>query len=202
MSQVLPRRVLVAVAILTLLGAALALAVATRPQTAQAQAGPAHDTEVFSNIVLATNSIGEIHLGPGTGSVDVLGAGCNPAGPRGGGNIPGQMVTDFRTTETILRVFHLNGTVLANKPVRFTCTVDFGEAASPVTAALPRQELPSIAARRTATATARDDLQEGPSHHHDDHEHETQTHQQQQSQEDDRHDVPDHGRLLKGLDRQ
>src|SRR6266498_3702323 len=75
MSQVLPRRVLVAVAILTLLGAALALAVATRPQTAQAQAGPAHDTEVFSNIVLATNSIGEIHLGPGTGSVDVLGAG-------------------------------------------------------------------------------------------------------------------------------
>src|SRR6266702_257893 len=28
--------------------------------------------------------------------------------------------------------------------------------ASPVTAALPRQELPSIAARRTATATARD----------------------------------------------
>src|SRR6266545_4846593 len=109
MSQVLPRRVLVAVAILTLLGAALALAVATRPQTAQAQAGPAHDTEVFSNIVLATNSIGEIHLGPGTGSVDVLGAGCNPAGPRGGGNIPGQMVTDFRTTETILRVFHLNG---------------------------------------------------------------------------------------------
>src|SRR6266545_4171615 len=84
MSQVLPRRVLVAVAILTLLGAALALAVATRPQTAQAQAGPAHDTEVFSNIVLATNSIGEIHLGPGTGSVDVLGAGCNPAGRRGG----------------------------------------------------------------------------------------------------------------------
>src|SRR6266545_3578732 len=88
MSQVLPRRVLVAVAILTLLGAALALAVATRPQTAQAQAGPAHDTEVFSNIVLATNSIGEIHLGPGTGSVDVLGAGCNPAGPRGGGGHP------------------------------------------------------------------------------------------------------------------
>src|SRR6266542_3467780 len=87
MSQVLPRRVLVAAAILTLLGAALALAVATRPQTAQAQAGPAHDTEVFSNIVLATNSIGEIHLGPGTGSVDVLGAGCNPAGPRGGGSI-------------------------------------------------------------------------------------------------------------------
>jgi len=47
--------------------------------------------------------------------------------------------------------------------------------ASPVTAALPRQELPSIAARRTATATVRDDLQKGPSHHHDDHERETQT---------------------------
>lgn len=143
MSQVLPRRVLVAVAILTLLGAALALAVATRPQTAQAQAGPAHDTEVFSNIVLSTNSIGEIHLGPGTGSVDVLGAGCNPAGPRGGGNIPGQMVTDFRTTETILRVFHLNGTVLASKPVRFTCTVDFGEAVSP-TAATAASRLHSL----------------------------------------------------------
>jgi hypothetical protein len=134
MSQVLSRRVLVAFAILTLLGAALALAVATRPQTAQAQAGPAHDTEVFSNIVLATNSTGVIHLGAGTGGADVLGVGCNPAGPRSGANIPGQMVTDFQTAETILRVFHLNGTVLANQAVRFTCTVDFGEAVSPTAA--------------------------------------------------------------------
>jgi hypothetical protein len=127
--------VLAITAILTLVAAALALAVATRPQPAQAQAGPAHDTEVIANIVLSTNASGEIHLGPGTGSADLPGVGCNPAGPRGGANIPGQMVTDFQGPETILRVFHLNGTVLANTPVRFTCTVDFGEGISPTAAA-------------------------------------------------------------------
>lgn len=135
MSQVLSRRVLVAFSILILIAAAVAMAVVTRSQPAQAQAGPAHDTEVIANIVLATNSSGEIHLGAGTGSADVLGAGCNPAGPRGGANIPGQMVTDFQSAETILRVFHLNGTVLANHAVRFTCTVDFGEAVTPTAAA-------------------------------------------------------------------
>jgi hypothetical protein len=134
MSLVLSRRALVAAAILSLIAAAFALAVVTRPQQAQAQAGPAHDTEVFSNVVISTNSTGEIHLGPGTGSADVLGFGCNPAGPRGGANIPGQLVTDFQGTETILRVFRINGTVLANRAVRFTCTVDFGEAVSPTAA--------------------------------------------------------------------
>jgi hypothetical protein len=135
MSQVLPRRVLVVLAILTLVAAAFALALTTRPQQAQAQAGVAHDTEVIANLVFTTNSRGEIHLGPGTGSASVPGVGCNPAGPRGGGNIPGQLVTDFQPAETILRVFHINGTVLANQPVRFTCTVDFGDAITPAGAA-------------------------------------------------------------------
>jgi hypothetical protein len=140
MSQVLSRRLLVVVAILALLAAAYALAVAARPEQAQAQSGFARDTEVIANIVLSTNSRGEIFLGNGTGSNDVLGASCAPAGPRGGGNIPGQMVSDFQPTQLILRVFHLNGTVLANTPVRFSCTVDFGDAPpSPtLTAAITR----------------------------------------------------------------
>jgi hypothetical protein len=131
MSNLLPRRGLAVAAILTLVAAALALALATRPQPAKAQAGPAHDTEVIANLVDNTNASGEIHLGPGTGSNDLPGVGCNPAGPRTGGNIPGQLVTDFQGAETILRVFHLNGTVLANQSVRFTCTVDFGEGTTP-----------------------------------------------------------------------
>jgi hypothetical protein len=135
MSYLLSRRGLAVAAILTLVVAALALALATRPQPAEAQAGPAHDTEVFSNIVLPTNASGEIHLGLGTGSNDVLGVGCNPAGPRSGGNIPGQVVSDFQAAETILRVFRVNGTVLANQAVRFTCTVDFGEGTTPAATA-------------------------------------------------------------------
>jgi hypothetical protein len=131
MSLVLSRRVLVVAAILALVAAAFGLALATRPQVAQAQAGPAHDTEVIANIVAPTDSRGEIHLGIGTGSAFVPGAACNPAGPRGGSNIPGQMVSDFQSDELVLRVFHLNGTVLANTNVRFTCTVDFGEGAPP-----------------------------------------------------------------------
>jgi hypothetical protein len=135
MPHVLSRRVLATAAILTLVAAAFALALATRPQPAGAQAGPAHDTEVIANLVTSTNASGEIHLGPGSGSADVLGVGCNPAGPRGGANIPGQMVTDFQSGETILRVFRINGTVLANRAVRFSCTVDFGEGVSPAAAA-------------------------------------------------------------------
>jgi hypothetical protein len=131
MSHLLSRRVLAVTAILTLVAAALALALAARPQPAEAQPGPAHDTEVLANLVLGTNGSGEIHLGPGSGSNDVLGVGCNPAGPRTGGNIPGQIVTDFQAAETILRVFRVNGTVLANQLVRFTCTVDFGVGTTP-----------------------------------------------------------------------
>jgi hypothetical protein len=131
MSNLLSRRGLAVAAILTLVAAALALALATRPQPAEAQAGPARDTEVLVNIVLSTNASGEIHLGPGTGLLDLPGIGCNPAGPRSGGNIPGQVVTDVQVPETILRVFRINGTVLANRAVRFTCTVDFGEGTTP-----------------------------------------------------------------------
>jgi hypothetical protein len=127
MSTLLPRRGLAVAAILTLVAAALALALATKPEPAKAQAGPAHDTEVLANLVLSTNASGEIHLGAGSGFNDLPGIGCNPAGPRTGGNIPGQLVSDVQAAETVLRVFHLNGTVLANKSVRFTCTVDFGE---------------------------------------------------------------------------
>ena len=135
MSYLLSRRGLAVAAILTLVAAALALALATRPQPAEAQAGPAHDTEVISNIVVSTNASGDIHLGLGSGSDDVLGLGCNPAGPRSGGNIPGQVVSDFQAAETILRVFRVNGTVLANQAVRFTCTVDFGEGITPAATA-------------------------------------------------------------------
>jgi hypothetical protein len=131
MSHLLSRRVLAVAAILTLVAAALALALAARPQPAEAQPGPAHDTEVFSNLVFGSNGSGEIHLGAGTGSNDVLGVGCNPAGPRTGGNIPGQMVTDVQPFETVLRVFRVNGTVLANQSVRFSCTVDFGVGTTP-----------------------------------------------------------------------
>jgi len=127
MSNLLSRRGLAVATILTLVTAALALALATRPQSAKAQAGPAHDTEVLANLVLNTNASGEIHLGAGSGSNDLPGIGCNPAGPRTGSNIPGQLVSDVQGAETVLRVFHTSGTVLANKAVRFTCTVDFGE---------------------------------------------------------------------------
>jgi hypothetical protein len=129
MSTLLSRRGLAVATILTLVAAALALALATRPQPANAQAGPAHDTEVISNIVDPTNASGEIHLGFGFN--DVPGIGCNPAGPRTGGNIPGQLVTDVQASDTILRVFHTNGTVLANQSVRYTCTIDFGEGVTP-----------------------------------------------------------------------
>jgi hypothetical protein len=139
MSNLLSRRGLAVAAILTLVAAALALALAARPQPAKAQAAPAHDTEVIPNLVFSTNASGEIHLGAGTGSDDLPGVGCNPAGPRTGSNIPGQLVTDFQGPETVLRVFHLNGTVLANRAVRVTCTVDFGEGTAPAgTAAVNR----------------------------------------------------------------
>jgi hypothetical protein len=128
MSQVLNRRMLVAVAILALVASAYALAVAARPEQAQAQTGFARDTEVIANIVNTTNSRGEIHLGPGTGSNDSIGASCAPAGPRGGPDIPGQLVSDYTRTEMILRAFRINGSVLANRTIRFSCTVDFGDA--------------------------------------------------------------------------
>ena len=140
MSQVLNRRMLVAVAILALVASAYALAVTARPERAQAQTGFARDTEVIANLVMRTNSRGELHLGTGTGSNDSIGASCAPAGPRGGPDIPGQLVSDYGRTEMVLRAFRINGSVLANRSVRFSCTVDFGDAppTPAATAALTR----------------------------------------------------------------
>jgi hypothetical protein len=142
--HILPRRVLLAlVLIVALVTAGLAAWTLSRPGPARAQELVAHDTEVFANLVDTTDSSGNIHLG--FGSDDVFdGPACSPTGPRTGSNIPAQLVTDVQATDTIMRAFRQNGTVLASRGVRFTCTIDFGPAPGAPTAATIRAKLKGL----------------------------------------------------------
>jgi hypothetical protein len=93
-----------AVLLVALLAAAAAL-VEARTATAQ----PATVTIVESNIAI-TPSNGHFDFGPGTGANDgIVGVACTGAFPRGGGNIPGQVVTQLTATSTLLRVLQQNG---------------------------------------------------------------------------------------------
>jgi hypothetical protein len=93
-----------AVVLVALLAAAAAL-VGARAATAQA----ATVTVVESNIAI-TPANGHFDFGPGTGANDgIVGVACTGAFPRGGGNIPGQVVTQLTATSTLLRVLQQNG---------------------------------------------------------------------------------------------
>jgi hypothetical protein len=143
-SHILPRRALLAVLLtLALIAVGLVTWTLSRPGPAGAQELVAHDTEVFANVVATTDASGNIHLG--FGSNDVFdGPACSPAGPRTGPNIPGQLVTDVQATDTIVRAFRPNGTVLAGRGVRFTCTIDFGPAPGAPTATAVRTKLKGL----------------------------------------------------------
>ena len=127
MPQTMSRRPLaMAVALILIVAAAAAVAL-QRPNPANAQ--QAQDTEVFSNLAI-TPSNGNFSFGPGTGTVDgILGIDCSGAFPRGGPNIPAQVVTELQATQTQLRVLHNNGTPLTAS-VAVNCTVWFGPAAA------------------------------------------------------------------------
>jgi hypothetical protein len=78
---------------------------------------------VISNFpVLATN--GHSNLPEFSGSGDgVLGVACTGASPRGGPNIPAQVITQLRSDLTYLRILHNNGTPL-DGTVRINCVLE------------------------------------------------------------------------------
>ena len=121
------RRPLTVVVALILIVAAAAAVALQRPGPANAQ--QAQDTEVFSSLFI-TPSSGNFSFGPGTGSNDgIFGIDCSGSFPRGGPDIPAQVVTELQATETLLRVLHNNGTPLTGS-VAVNCTVWFGPAAA------------------------------------------------------------------------
>ncbi|HEX2373672.1 MAG TPA: hypothetical protein VHO93_06795 [Actinomycetota bacterium] len=93
----------------------------SRPDPAGAQV--ATSTGVISNFpVLATN--GHSNLPEFSGSGDgVLGVACTGASPRGGPNIPAQVITQLRSDLTYLRILHNNGTPL-DGTVRINCVLE------------------------------------------------------------------------------
>jgi hypothetical protein len=121
MSTGVPRgRLAVAVVAVVVGGLAVAL-VAGRPWAARAQA--ASTVGVISSLeVLATN--GNANLPECSGYNDgVLGVACTGAAPRGGPNIPAQVVTELRPDLTRLRILHNNGTPL-NGTVQVNCVLE------------------------------------------------------------------------------
>jgi hypothetical protein len=114
------RRLAVLVLGLAVVALAASLAI-SRPRSAGAQAATA--TGVISNLpVLATN--GNSNLPEFSGSNDgVLGVACTGASPRGGPNIPAQVVTQLRPDLTYLRILHNTGTPL-NGTVRINCVLE------------------------------------------------------------------------------
>jgi|Tabmets5t2r1_1033131.scaffolds.fasta_scaffold97216_1 hypothetical protein len=121
-------RPLVMVAALVLILAAAAAVALQRPGPANAQ--EAQDTEVLSGLFIDPSS-GNFSFGPGTGFEDgIFGIDCSGSFPRGGPDIPAQVVTELQATQTVLRVLHNNGTPLTGE-VAVNCTVWFGPAAAP-----------------------------------------------------------------------
>jgi hypothetical protein len=113
-----------AVLLVALLAAAAAL-VGARTATAQ----PASVTIVESNIAI-TPANGHFDFGPGTGANDgIVGVACTGAFPRGGGNIPGQVVTQLTATSTLLRVLQQNGSPVSVGVV-VNCSYEAAEAAA------------------------------------------------------------------------
>ena len=114
----------IALAVGLLLAAAAGTFAAASLPSASAQE-PLEQTFVFSGIPV-TASNGFASLGPGTGFDDgVLGAACTGASPLSGSpNVPGQVVTELRGTQTQLRILHTNGATM-NGTVLVNCALDF-----------------------------------------------------------------------------
>jgi hypothetical protein len=108
---------------LLMAAAAGAVAVAAMP-SASAQE-PASQVFVFSSIPVSASN-GFASLGAGSGTNDgVLGAACTGASPLGGSaNVPAQVVTELRGTQTALRILRSNGTTI-NGTVFVNCALDF-----------------------------------------------------------------------------
>ena len=121
MSTVLSnRRLVVTLLAFTLVALVLSLALG-RPWSAQAQT-PTF-TGVVSNLpVLATNGFSNLPEFSGSGD-GVVGVACTGATPRGGRNIPAQVVTELRTDLTYLRIMHNDGRAM-NGTVRINCVLE------------------------------------------------------------------------------
>ena len=126
------RPLAMAVAIILIVAAAAAVAL-QRPGPAGAQ--EAQDTEVLSGLFISPSN-GNFSFGPGTGFDDgIFGIDCSGSFPRGGPDIPAQVVTELQATQTVLRVLHNNGTPLTGS-VLVNCTIWFGPAAAPAVSQL------------------------------------------------------------------
>jgi hypothetical protein len=123
MSSILSWRRVALACVLVMATAAAALGLGALPG-AEAQEPPPEATFVFSNIPV-TASNGHVDLGEGTGEVDgVLGIACTGAAPRGGtARIPAMVVTELRSTQTLLRIVQANGVTVTGS-VSINCVVD------------------------------------------------------------------------------
>jgi hypothetical protein len=123
MSVSLTRRWIALAVGLLMAAAAGAVAVAAIPSaSAQVQESQVF---VFSSIPV-TASNGFASLGAGSGTNDgVLGAACTGARPLGGSpNVPAQVVTELRATDTAMRILRSNGTTITGT-VFVNCALDF-----------------------------------------------------------------------------
>jgi hypothetical protein len=110
------QRQLLPTAVLALLVAGVLLASSLRPAGAQAA------TEVFLSHGSITLSNGHGNLGPGTGSQDgIFEAQCSGRDPRGGPNMPVDVVTELTTTTVLLRILNQSGTAITGT-VTINCT--------------------------------------------------------------------------------
>jgi hypothetical protein len=110
------RRLAVLALLLAVVAVAGSLAL-SRPTPADAQA--ASVVGVISNLeVLATNGVSNLPEFSG-----VLGVACTGSTPRGGPNIPAQVVTELRTDLTYLRILHNTGTPLTGT-VQINCVLE------------------------------------------------------------------------------
>jgi hypothetical protein len=110
------RRQLLPVAVLAALLAAVLLTMSLRPAGAQVA------TEVFLSHGSITLSNGHGNLGPGTGSQDgIFEAQCSGRDPRGGPNMPVDVVTELTTTTVLLRILNQSATGITGT-VTINCT--------------------------------------------------------------------------------
>jgi hypothetical protein len=107
-----------------LLMAAAAGAVAVSAIPSASAQEPASQVFVFSSIPV-TASNGFASLGAGSGINDgVLGAACTGASPLGGSaNVPAQVVTELRSTQTAMRILRSNGSTITGT-VFVNCSLD------------------------------------------------------------------------------
>ena len=115
----------VALACVLLMAAAAIVALRSSP-FADAQQPTGSQTVISSGIlVTANNGHAILPIGAAGG---VFGIACTGAAPRTGGNIVGQVVTEFGVNDTRLRIMRNTGTAITGT-VRINCVVEFGSLA-------------------------------------------------------------------------